>query len=105
MFAEEDAGGVVLDAFADDDLAANVDKIEDAEDGVAGGGVGFFFFAAAEPGEGIQGGVFGGADEFELDGAFGIAGSQRWHGGGCVEMGEGTQGVGWVMGFDGVVQV
>ena len=47
-------GRVVLDSFADHDFAADVHEIEHPADRVAGGGVGFFLFAAAEPGKALS---------------------------------------------------
>ena len=71
--ADEDARGVVLDAFADHALAADVHVFEHAEDGAAGGIVGGFFGVATEPREAGEGGVLGGADEFKLQGTLGVA--------------------------------
>ena len=72
LFAFENSGRVILDPFADHDFAADVHKIEHPADRVAGGGVGFFFFAAAEPGEGVQRGGFGRPNEIEFDDALDV---------------------------------
>ncbi len=72
MFAFENAGRVVLDPFADHDLAADVHEIEHPADGVARGRVGQFLLAAAEPLERIQGRGFAGADKIEFDDAFDV---------------------------------
>ena len=47
LLALENTWGVVLDPFADHDLAADVHKVEHPADRVAGGGIGFFLFAPA----------------------------------------------------------
>ena len=72
LFAFENAGRVVLDSFADHDFAADVHEIEHAAHGVAGGRVGFFLVAAAEPGQGVEGGGFGRPHEIELNDALDV---------------------------------
>src|SRR5262249_48665974 len=47
----EEAGGVVLDPLPDDDLAADRHEVEHAADRIAGGAVGQFFLAPAQPGK------------------------------------------------------
>ena len=49
MFAFKNAGRFVLDAFANDDFAANIHEIEHAAHGVAGRRIGRFLVAAPEP--------------------------------------------------------
>ena len=51
LFAFENAGRVVLDSLADHDLAADVHEIEHPAHRIAGRRVGFFLFAAPEPGQ------------------------------------------------------
>ena len=58
-------GASSLMPFADHDFAADVHEIEHPANRVAGGGIGGFLFAAAEPVEGVERGGFGGADEIE----------------------------------------
>ncbi len=72
MFADEDSRRVVLDALADDDFAADVEDVEDAADGRARRGVGQFLLAAAQPRDGLERGVLGGADKFKLQNALQI---------------------------------
>ncbi len=72
VFALEDARRVVLDALADDDLAADVDEVEHPADGVAGGLVGEFLFALAEPLDGVERGGLRRAHEIEFDDALDI---------------------------------
>ena len=67
LFAFENARCVVLDPFADHDLAADVHQVEHPANGIAGRRVGFFLFAAAEPVEGIERGGLRGPDEIEFD--------------------------------------
>ena len=74
MFPYKDAGRVVFYAFADDDLAANIDEIEHPENRITRGFVRFLLFATAQPRQGVERRVFCRADEFKLDGAFGIGG-------------------------------
>ena len=49
LFAFKNSRRVVLDALADDDLAADVHEIEHSAHGIARRVIGFFFFAASEP--------------------------------------------------------
>ncbi len=78
LFAFENTGRVVLDPFADHDFAADVHEVEHPADRVAGGVVGFFFFAAAEPGKGIERGGFRCADEIEFDDALDVVVVLLW---------------------------
>ena len=72
LFAFENAGRVILDPLADHDLAADVHQIEHPAHRVAGRRVGFFLFAAAEPGKRIQRRRLGRAHEIELDDALDV---------------------------------
>ena len=73
LVADENARGVVLDAFADHAFAADVHVFEHAQNGAAGGVIGGFFGVAAEPRQAGERGVFGGADELELERTFRVA--------------------------------
>ena len=94
MLAFENAGRIVLDAFADDDFPADVDEVEHPADGVAGRLIGQLFLAAAEPLDGVEGSGFGGADEVELHHPLdivvmlGIRGERTAVGGGCFHEGQ-----------------
>jgi hypothetical protein len=71
--SKEDTGGIVLDAFADHHLPADIDVIKHPLNGVTGGGIRQFLFAPAKPMHRVEGGIFRDADEFEFQGAFGIS--------------------------------
>jgi hypothetical protein len=75
--AEKNAGRIVLDAFADDHLAADVHQIQYAVDGIARRRVGELLLTAAEPVDRVDGGIFGRADELELDRPLGVVRRQR----------------------------
>ena len=72
LFAFKNSRRVVLDSFADDDFAADVHQVEHAAHGVAGGGVGFFLFAAAEPAQRVQRSRFSRPDKVELNDALDV---------------------------------
>ncbi len=78
LFALENSGGVVLYAFADHDLAANVHEIEHSAHRVAGGGIGGFLVAAAKPAERVQRRGLSRADEIELNNAFDVVITDFW---------------------------
>ena len=79
VLADKDARRVVLDPFANDDLATDIEQIKDAVDRIARGGIGQLFFAPAQPFAGLQRGVLGGADELKLDQTFKVQGAaERW---------------------------
>src|SRR5262249_34805933 len=65
----------------DDHPAADVEDVEDAVDGVTGGGVAGLLVAAAQPVDGVERGVLGGADELEFDDALqGVRAAHRRQG-------------------------
>jgi hypothetical protein len=70
VLAHEDARGVVFDALANDDLATDVEDVEDAVDRAACRAVGELLLATSQPVDGLQGGVFRGADEFKFKNTF-----------------------------------
>ena len=72
LFAFENSRRIVLDAFADHDLAADVHQIEHAAHGVAGGCVRRFLVAAPEPAQRIQRRRFRRAHKIELDDALDV---------------------------------
>jgi len=72
LFAFENARRIVLDAFADDDLAADVHEIEHAAHGVAGGSVRRFLVASPEPAQRIERRRFRRAHKIELNDALDI---------------------------------
>ena len=67
LLAFENSGRFVLDAFANDDFAADIHQIEHAAHGVAGRRVGRFLVAASEPAQRIQCSRLGRANKVELD--------------------------------------
>ena len=72
MFADKDARGVVLDAFANDDFATHIEQVKDAIDRIARGRVRQLFLSSAQPLASLQRSVLCGANEFKLDQAFEI---------------------------------
>ena len=72
MVAEKNSRRVVLLPFADDDITADVHKIEHAVNRIASRAVRLFLFPATEPRDGIERGIFRCAHEFEFDRALGV---------------------------------
>src|SRR6476661_6352794 len=81
LLALEDAGRVVLDAFADRHGAGDIDGVEQSSDGVAGGVVGGFLVALAHPLIRAERAGFGGADKLESDETLEIDGRNTLLGG------------------------
>jgi hypothetical protein len=77
MLSKENTGGIVLDALADHDLAADVNQVKNSVDCVTSSLIGELLFTTTEPRERVERGIFCGTDKFKFDGAL------------CVALGEG----------------
>ena len=69
LFADEQHRRLVALAFADDDGAIEIERVERVAHRLDGGGVGGLFVAAADQLGAGDGGVFGDADHFEDENA------------------------------------